>query len=532
MHKKFAHLTSMLFTLFFGVALIFVTSYVNENKESPNVNFYKTGNYSLNVDYLKFGFDHSVRKITQKDSLGTMTGYTVYLAKNEYEGCQIAFNSDIDISSVIAEVGNFTDKNGNSIEAEIFREYYIPTRKDLYPDPIVPLTEVFDVKADENFIFYIRLRTKSESIAGNYKGNVTLKSGENVLFTGEINAVVWDFTLPEVSSCETLIGIFGTKTYDSGSSYKEYYDFLLDYKICGYNLPYGIMSDEVDAYLNNPRVTSFKINYTEKTTADTIKMYYEKLSSNPEWLKKVYFYPMDEPNDIFAYDKLYKVCIDIRASFPNARIVCPFFVSPKDTKITNDTGHNVSFAEYYNGYMSIWCSKPSNYYQDSETFSDILNKGNELWWYVCWEPREPYGNLLLDMQTIVHRELFWQQKIYNVDGFLYWGANFWSLLTANPWESMQTVPQLGSDIYGDGSLLYPGAYIGDPGPVASIRLEAVRDGVEDFDYLTILEQQKGNKFMMKFVNKIATTAEDANEDFDVFAQTRIKLGNMIEKNTK
>jgi len=37
---------------------------------------------------------------------------------------------------------------------------------------------------------------------------------------------------------------------------------------------------------------------------------------------------------------------------------------------------------------------------------------------------------------------------------------------------------------GNGSLYYPGA----DGPVPSIRLEVLRDGIDDYDYLTLLQQ--------------------------------------------
>jgi len=41
---------------------------------------------------------------------------------------------------------------------------------------------------------------------------------------------------------------------------------------------------------------------------------------------------------------------------------------------------------------------------------------------------------------------------------------------------------------GDGFLLYPGAPIGYPGLLSSIRLEQAREGVEDYEYLHLLRR--------------------------------------------
>jgi hypothetical protein len=41
--------------------------------------------------------------------------------------------------------------------------------------------------------------------------------------------------------------------------------------------------------------------------------------------------------------------------------------------------------------------------------------------------------------------------------------------------------------YGEGSLVYPGRAAGYDGIVPTIRLKALRDAIEDYDYLAILE---------------------------------------------
>lgn len=48
----------------------------------------------------------------------------------------------------------------------------------------------------------------------------------------------------------------------------------------------------------------------------------------------------------------------------------------------------------------------------------------------------------------------------------------------NPWDDMATVKFINPNLYGDGSLLYNGT----DGPVSSLRLETIRDGIDDFEY--------------------------------------------------
>ena len=45
--------------------------------------------------------------------------------------------------------------------------------------------------------------------------------------------------------------------------------------------------------------------------------------------------------------------------------------------------------------------------------------------------------------------------------------------------------------YSNGILLYSGAYFAQAEPVGCVRLECVRDGIEDYEYLTILEEKYG-----------------------------------------
>jgi hypothetical protein len=103
--------------------------------------------------------------------------------------------------------------------------------------------------------------------------------------------------------------------------------------------------------------------------------------------------------------------------------------------------------------------------------------GKELWLYVSG-PRPPYPTLVIDYPAMAYRILPWMCWKYGLNGLLYWSVNYW---TTNPYDDpMNTKWQQN----GNGSLYYPGP----DGPVPSIRLEVLRDGMEDYEYLARLRQ--------------------------------------------
>ena len=125
--------------------------------------------------------------------------------------------------------------------------------------------------------------------------------------------------------------------------------------------------------------------------------------------------------------------------------------------------------------------------------------GLQVWSYICLGPRYPYANWLADDPLIEARLIWWQAFHQKLDGFLYWGLNIWdrrnndrlidpaagsrlewSITTGAPgteWERL----------HGDGELLYAGV----GGPLGSIRLANIRDGLEDYEYLWLLSQAAG-----------------------------------------
>ncbi len=138
------------------------------------------------------------------------------------------------------------------------------------------------------------------------------------------------------------------------------------------------------------------------------------------------------------------------------------------------------------GSIGIWCPLTAEYW-DAEA-DKCRKRGEQVWWYVCKNSTAPWANFFLDQPGAAHRVLFWQTFARRVDGLLYWGVNFWPgfevrTMPAPPAaKKWPNVPWHDAGWNGDGYLLYPGP----DGPLTSLRLEIVRDGVEDYDALRLL----------------------------------------------
>lgn len=89
----------------------------------------------------------------------------------------------------------------------------------------------------------------------------------------------------------------------------------------------------------------------------------------------------------------------------------------------------------------------------------------ELWFYTCWLPQGNYPNRLLDYPLYKTRILHWANFIYDAHGYLHWGYNWWRAFEVG------YAP-------GDGWIVYPTK----DNMIPSIRYEAMREGLEDFEY--------------------------------------------------
>jgi len=93
---------------------------------------------------------------------------------------------------------------------------------------------------------------------------------------------------------------------------------------------------------------------------------------------------------------------------------------------------------------------------------------------------------------------------------------------------MATVKNLSPSVYGDGSVLYPGSKVGIDGPVASIRLKLIREGLEDVEYLRMLEDREGRDAVREVTSQVVQGLDAYSKDASQYGALREAVARRLE----
>jgi hypothetical protein len=150
--------------------------------------------------------------------------------------------------------------------------------------------------------------------------------------------------------------------------------------------------------------------------------------------------------------------------------------------------------------------------------------GEEIWSYTALcqgRPDTPFWEL--DFPILNYRIPMWISWRFGITGLLYWSTTNWAS-TPDVW----TNPLTYADQYNmEGSLLYPGTDVGVQGFITSIRLKQIREGLEDYEYLTILAQRRGRAVAEHVVKKIACSWHDWDTDASHLLRARAEIARLI-----
>ncbi|MEW6357207.1 MAG: glycoside hydrolase domain-containing protein [Planctomycetota bacterium] len=132
--------------------------------------------------------------------------------------------------------------------------------------------------------------------------------------------------------------------------------------------------------------------------------------------------------------------------------------------------------------LEVWVPKLSHLKNWYPQYREAQAAGKELWYYICCHPTGGYyPNRFLDYPLSMVRVLHWINYAYDVQGYLHWGWCAWP--KDNPFGApSDKLPP------GDCNVVYPGP----DGPMSSLRWDAQRDSLEDFEYLWLLTERMKN----------------------------------------
>lgn len=433
---------------------------------------------------------------------------TISLARNEYESFQIVVSSkDRLLEEVSLKISDLVNDQTETIIARRNISWrvvgYVPTIKPYYPvkyvgrwpDPLMPVRKT-DIDAGVVQPFWVTVYVPNTTEAGLYKGAILVAADGVEPHEIPLQVQVRNFTLPVEGSLKTAFDFYGHETFkrypqkdnESKEAYQARLDDLNDKYIVAM-LKYRInpvlnvdpASDEelsrVDRYrplgLNNFSIgkRGGTLGNNWPSSAEEIDRLFSEYRGYGETLKLnkllpyTYIYTWDEGE--IGNPRVAKICAMIHRAHPGLKnMVCyhGFWDPEKKPEWGKD--------------IDIWTFQIDDFHE--KKMRALQKFGMEIWMYISGPGGYGSPNLAMDFDSIDYRIIPWLCWKYDIKGFLYWCVNWWP--NVNPFESAKNSKW---EQNGNGLLFYPG----EDGPVASLRLEIFRDGMEDYEYIQLLLQR-------------------------------------------
>jgi hypothetical protein len=150
---------------------------------------------------------------------------------------------------------------------------------------------------------------------------------------------------------------------------------------------------------------------------------------------------------------------------------------------------------------------------------------------VACEPKytAPYQNILLFNDGTEGRTMFWTTYKQGATGFLYWHVSYYDASGNTTYTMRNPISKTGP---GDGILIYPGSAYNQLDPIPSIRLLNMRDGIEDYQLLTMLEETLGAELTDELVSHLVTSSVTFTRDDDEVYNVHSYLLRLLEEQSK
>ncbi|MFD0712621.1 glycoside hydrolase domain-containing protein [Paenibacillus sp. GCM10027626] len=493
------------------------------------------------VNY-KISTASSMVKVMPNDALPESRSIKLALAGNEYESFQVIVRADIDVEDVKVTLGEFRNGDHQLTDVKWFQVGYVwietfqghPTpeiaaaqQPGWYPDPLLPRDSMQLIKDWSNPV-WVTVHAPKDAVPGIYKGTVSLEiNGESNEVDVEVE--VFGFSLPEKPQLPSLFSLsfkYLQEVYGhvSDEMREKWLQYVANYRISPDDMTVhpeqaewglNLSAEERDFYKD--KVNGFTVYPITSTWGDReapAEELIERFERMRPYIDQIaatraieqgngVFYGFDE-NEKEHFETIKRVNAHVKEAYPDIPIMTTSQYIDSYEKM-KELNVDILVLHLVDGIYN-------------NAFADqIRAHGKKVWAYISLQPYNPQPNWRIENSPLEARVLLSAMAMHErFDGFLYWSLNYyykgvgvpappikrdgpiltnWSITT--PGEDLQW-------LHGDGVLLYAGA----DGPIGSIRMENIRDGLEDYEYYKQLEKLSGFEAASKAAAEIVTSTSE------------------------
>lgn len=499
----------------------------------------------------------SLLRVGQTDVPGTTSSIALSGARGETVDTQVIVQAPAGgLTNLNLSASALTGPNGATIPASnviLYREYYItvtgtasygggsnpPLGSGTYPEPLIPFDDPetnqplcgtaavlkacnASVSADQNQPYWIDIAVPhgaTNAPPGTYTGTISITSDQGNA-TVPVTLKVWNFGLPEQPTELSMWTLWPPAAGDTLTTLDE---ALMRNKVMGwYDGAASAGSDITNFGLNRSGLDGYYYigiqcngSYSSIPTTSQINA---AAANFPAGLG-LDFYLADELNGCTADYTPIKT-MGLNAHGANRSVKTMMTLNATDPNLYNE-GDGRSAVDHWIllDSMQKWPALP------------FVGGGSDLWSYVSCNTG--FGNTpewMVDYPPINERIqagfLNWTQ---GAKGILYYRADGWTAgNTLTSWNNVDTTACGGGlGRPGDGIFVYPPGPIGSSEPAPGIRLKAIRDGIQDYEYAQILTNLGQASLLNSVVLPIATSWTSWNQSTTALEAARMQLGQQL-----
>ncbi len=497
-------------------------------------------------------------------------------ARNEFEPFQVVIRADdAGLANVSAEVSALTGPGGAIIPAEnvwLFREDLLDIEtasgrigtKGRWPDPLIPARDELDgeprnafpfsVSANEARAIWVDVLVPRDAVAGVYTGEVRL-TADGFETTVPVELEVFDFELPSTATLETSFRVWSqsvclahTGAEDCGGSEQlaelmsRYGRLGLDHRISFPNLwmlrpspeDWTVFDRHFGPLLDGTAKTRLEgaaLTAAELKKKDGVEGLRDMANHFREkgWFSRLYDYSADEPPHGHQWSDIPKRHAIVKEADPEIPVLVTTNI---DRATDNEVADQIDLLVPIINHLD---SNTDPYKGDQGwKYEPYVDEGKRIWTYQsCMSHGCSFGgnedgtrwpSYMVDVSAMRNRAMQWADFNLGVTGELYYETAL--VVDEDPFNSVFAFSG-----NGDGTLLYPGTpgKIGGSSdvPLASIRLKLIREGVEDFEYLTLVKKLGDAELASRLAREVQPSAWETSDDPAALMAAREQLARRI-----